>query len=307
MALLLGNHIVVMSRFDSLETLRLVDAFRIDWMMMVPTMMRRIMRLPEADRYRYDLSSLRIMLHLAAPCPPWLKEQWINWLGANRIHELFGGTEGTGATWITGEEWLAHRGSVGKLYSGSRVKVVDEAGNELPVGQVGELFMLPNGGQGSTYHYIGAEPNAMAGGWESLGDMGYVDEDGYIYLTDRKSDMIISGGANIYPAEVESAIDSHPAVRSSAVIGLPDEDLGQSVHAIVDAPGVDAPGELTEQGLLDFLQDKLARHKIPRSVEFTTEPLRDDAGKTRRSALLADRRARLSNGDKGAPQSGRSD
>ncbi len=296
MALLLGNHVVVMSRFDSQETLRLIEAFRIDWMMMVPTMMRRVMRLPDADRLKYDLSSLRIMLHLAAPCPPWLKEQWINWLGAERIHELFAGTEGTGATWITGEEWLAHPGSVGKLYSGSRVKVVDETGKELPPGEVGELFMLPNAGQGSTYHYIGAEANAIAGGWESLGDMGYVDEEGYIYLTDRKADMILSGGANIYPAEVEAAIDSHPAVRSSAAIGLPDDDLGQIVHAIVDAPGMIDSGEL-----LDFLSERLARYKIPRSIEFTDEPLRDDAGKIRRSALLADRIAKLPDANRENP------
>lgn len=282
--LFLGNHIVVMTRFDALETLRLIEAHQIDWMMMVPTMMNRIWKLPEADRNKYDLSSLRIMLHLAAPCPPWLKEEWINWLGGNRVHELFGGTEGTGATWITGDEWMAHRGSVGKLMGNSRVKVVDEEGNELPTGEIGEIFLLPEGGRGSTYHYIGAESKAIEGGWESLGDLGYVDEEDYIYLTDRKTDMILSGGANIYPAEVEAAIDAHPSVRSSAVIGLPHEDLGQAVHAIVDAPE-----GTTESELLDFLNERLARYKVPRTVEFVTEPLRDDAGKTRRSALLKDR------------------
>jgi bile acid-coenzyme A ligase len=284
LALFLGNHIVVMTRFDSLETLRLIEAYQIDWMMMVPTMMRRIFRLSESERNQYDLSSLRIMLHLAAPCPPWLKEEWIAWLGADRVHELFGGTEATGGTWITGEEWLTHHGSVGKLSPGSQVKVVDEEGNELPVGEIGEIYLLPEGGQGSTYHYIGAESSALPGGWESLGDLGYVDEEGYIYLTDRKTDMILSGGANIYPAEIEAAIDAHPAVRSSAVIGLADEDLGQVTHGIVDAPG-----EVTEQELLDFLSERLARYKIPRSIEFVTEPLRDDAGKTRRSALLKER------------------
>ncbi|MBD3646443.1 MAG: AMP-binding protein, partial [Pseudomonadales bacterium] len=209
----------------------------------------------------------------------------INWLGGERIHELFAGTEATGATWITGDEWMAHKGSVGKLMGGSKVKVVDEDGNELPPGEVGELYMLPAGGQGSTYHYIGAEPKAMEGGWESLGDMGYVDEDGYIYLADRKTDMILSGGANIYPAEVEAVIDAWPGVRSSAVIGLPDEDMGQVVHAIVDIPD----GAIDEDNLREFMAERLTRYKIPRSFEFVSEPLRDDAGKTRRSALLAER------------------
>lgn len=283
--LCLGNHIVVMTRFDAEETLRLIEEFRIDWMMMVPTMMLRIWKLPEVTRNQYDLSSLRIMLHLAAPCPAWLKEEWIKWLGGERVHELFAGTESTGATWITGDEWMEHRGSVGKLLGETKVKVVDENGNELPPGEVGEIFMLPPGGQGSTYHYIGADPKAIDGGWESLGDMGYVDEERYIYLSDRKTDMILSGGANIYPAEVEAAIDAFAGVRSSAVIGLPDEDMGQVVHGILDMPGKTASAE----ELTAFLSERLSRYKIPRSFEFVSEPLRDDAGKTRRSALLKER------------------
>ena len=159
----------------------------------------------------------------------------------------------------------------------------------MPPGTVGEIFLLPPGGRGSTYHYIGAESSALEGGWESLGDMGFVDEAGYIYLSDRKTDMILSGGANIYPAEIEAAIDAHPLVRSSAVIGLPDDDLGQRVHAIID--GI-AP--LGEAELVDHLTDLLARYKVPRSFEFVAEPLRDDAGKTRRSALLKARLEALS-------------
>ncbi|MDG1112903.1 MAG: AMP-binding protein [Pseudomonadales bacterium] len=282
--LFLGNHIVVMTRFDAEQTLALIEAHKIDWMMMVPTMMSRIWKLPDQIRLKYDLSSLRVMLHLAAPCPPWLKEKWIEWLGGNRVHELFGGTEGTGATWITGDEWLAHRGSVGKLLGGAQVKVVDDQGETLPDGEIGEIYLLPPGGQGSTYHYIGAESSGLDGGWESLGDMGYVDSEGYIFLSDRKTDMILTGGANIYPAEVEAAIDTHPLVRSSAVIGLPDEDLGQSVHAIVDAAEA-----LKDDDLLQHLTEHLARYKIPRTIEMVQTPLRDDAGKTRRSALLKER------------------
>ena len=279
--LLLGNHLVVMTRFDAEETLKLIEQHQIDWMMLVPTMMSRIWKLPDAIKYHYNLDSLRIMLHLAAPCPPWLKEEWIAWLGGDRIHELFGGTEGTGATWITGDEWLTHKGSVGQLLGGALVKVVDESGNEVPPNTIGEIYLLPPGGRGSTYHYIGAESSAIEGGWESLGDMGYVDAEGYIYLSDRKTDMILAGGANIYPAEIEAAIDAHPKVRSSAVIGLPDDDLGQRVHAIVD---VIEP--VTDESLTAHLKERLARYKIPRSFEYIDEPLRDDAGKTRRSALL---------------------
>ncbi|MAV26871.1 MAG: acid--CoA ligase [Flammeovirgaceae bacterium TMED32] len=283
--LMLGNHIIVMTRFDAEETLQLIERHRVDWMMMVPTMMLRIWKLTPDIRNRYDLSSLRIMLHLAAPCPPWLKEEWINWLGGDRVHELFGGTEGTGATWITGDEWMQHKGSVGRLMGKSQVKVVDAEGNDLPPGEVGEIYLLPAGGQGSTYRYIGAESKALDGGWESLGDMGYVDEEGYIYLSDRKTDMILSGGANLYPAEIEAALDAYPGIRSSAVIGLPDEDMGQLLHGIIDAPDT----EIDDAELIEFLSERLVRYKIPRTFEFVTEPLRDDAGKTRRSALRAAR------------------
>ena len=142
---------------------------------------------------------------------------------------------------------------------------------------------MPDTGQGSTYHYIGAEPDAIEGGWETLGDMGYFDEEGYLYLCDRKKDMILSGGANVYPAEVEGAIESHPNVRSAIVVGLPDEDLGQSVHALVDAPK-----GLTQDELCHFLSEELVRYKIPRSFEFVNDPLRDDAGKARRSQIATD-------------------
>ena len=170
------------------------------------------------------------------------------------------------------------------------MKIVDEAGNEVPTGEIGEVYMRPLTGQGSTYKYIGAEPKAIDGGFESIGDMGYFDADGYLYLADRHTDMILSGGANIYPAEVEAAIDSFPGVRSSAVIGLPDDDMGNLIHAIVDAPD----DRMTEEELLAHLAERLVRYKIPRSFEFSDEPLRDDAGKVRRRALREERMERLS-------------
>lgn len=281
-ALFMGNHLVVLERFDALRALESIECHRIDYVVMVPTMMHRIWRLGPQVRERHDLSSLRIVLHMAAPCPRWLKQAWIEWLGPERIHELYAGTEAQSVTWITGPEWLAHSGSVGKVTLG-QIKVLDDNGNELPPGEVGEVFMMPDAGPGTTYHYIGAEPRSVQG-WESLGDMGWMDEEGYLYLADRKSDMILRGGANVYPAEVEAAIDSHPKVRSSAVIGLPDEDLGQRVHAIVDAPE-----GITDEDLLLHLAERLARYKIPQSFEYVSEPLRDDAGKVRRPQLRTQR------------------
>jgi bile acid-coenzyme A ligase len=283
--LLAGGTAVVMRRFDAERALQLIEAQRVDWVLFVPTMMQRVWRLPEAVRSRYDLSSLRRVMCTGAPSPPWLKRAFIGWLGPEKIYEAYGGTERIAGTMISGSEWLLHPGSVGKPTLGRKIRILDEARRDCPPRVVGEVFMLPAGGQGSTYRYLGAEATATGDGWESLGDMGYLDEDGYLYLVDRKTDMILCGGANIYPAEIEGAIDSHPAVRSSAVVGLPDDDLGSRVHAIVDAPG----GVDLEE-LRAWLGERLAPNKVPRSFELVEEPLRDDAGKVRRSAL---REARL--------------
>jgi bile acid-coenzyme A ligase len=284
MGLMRGNHIVVMTRFDAEETLRLLARHKVDWVMLVPTMMHRIWNLPEEVRNAYDLSHLRIMLHLAAPCPAWLKEKWIEWLGPARVHELYGGTEAQGATWISGEEWLAHRGSVGRPAETCEMKIVGEDGRTLGPRETGEVYMRPLAGPGTTYHYLGATSKQIEGGWESIGDIGWMDEDGYLYLADRHTDMILAGGANIYPAEVEAAIDAFAGVRSSAVIGLPDDDMGNVIHAIVDAPG-----GFDEAALRAHLAERLVRYKIPKSFELAHEPLRDDAGKLRRSALRAER------------------
>ncbi len=280
-----GGTAVLMTRFEPLETLALIEAHRVDWVLFVPTMMQRIWRLSEDERARHDLSTLRRVMCTGAPSPAWLKRAWIDWLGPERIWEAFGGSERIAGCVISGTEWLEHPGSVGKPPPGRGVRILDENGAECPAGEIGELWLLPAGGQGSTYRYIGAEARADSDGWESLGDMGYLDEDGYLYLVDRKTDMIVTGGANVYPAEVEAALDAHPAVRSSAVIGLPDDDLGQRVHALVDAPG-----GVDEEALRAHLASELVRYKIPRSFEFVDEVLRDDAGKVRRVAL---REARL--------------
>ncbi len=283
--LFLGNHVSVFARFDAEDMLRQMDEKKASLVYMVPTMMLRIWRLPEEVRLKYDLSHLKVLWHLAAPCPQWLKEEYIDWLGPEVIYELYGGTEGQGTTIITGAEWLEHRGSVGKPQAGCEMKIVDKNGETLAAGEIGEVFLMPEGGQGSTYHYIGDKAKEIEGGWESLGDMGYMDEDGYLYLADRQTDMILSGAANIYPAEVEGAIESFPGVRGCAVIGLPDEDMGNLVHAIVDVP----EGNVAEDELVAHLNERLVRYKVPRTFEFVGDPVRDDAGKVRRKQLRQER------------------
>jgi bile acid-coenzyme A ligase len=289
-ALFKGCTVGVTTRFDAEATLAVIERLKIDVVYMVPTMMRRIWSLPEEVRAKYDLSSLKTLWHLAAPCPAWLKECFIDWLGAEVIWELYGGTEGQGSTTIQGTEWLTHRGSVGRPVETCEMKVVGENGETLPPGEVGEVFLRPIEGAGTTYHYIGAEAKSIEGGWESLGDLGWMDAEGYLYLTDRLSDMILSGGANIYPAEVEAAIEAYPGVQSSAVIGLPDEDMGATLHAVICRPD----GPVDEAEMKAHLAEHLVRYKIPKSFEYISEPVRDDAGKVRRKMLREERIAAAS-------------
>ncbi len=279
-ALLFGGKVVLLSRFDPLRCLELIEEHRVDWVLFVPTMMQRIWRLPEAERVRFDLSSLRRVMCTGAPSPAWLKRAWIGWLGPERIFEAYGGSERIAGTLISGTEWLAHPGSVGRPTGGRRIRILDEHRRECAPGEVGLVYMMPPGGRGTTYRYLGAEPTATADGWETLGDLGSLDAEGYLFLVDRQSDMVLVGGANVYPAEVEAALDAHARVRSSAVVGLPDEDLGQRLHAIYEAEA-----EIDAAELREHLAKHLAASKIPKSFERVAEPLRDDAGKVRRSTL----------------------
>ena len=286
-AVLWGSRAVLLPRFDAEQTLAAIDRYRADVVYLVPTMMKRIWALPTEVRESYDVSSLRAVWHLAEPCPPWLKDAWIGWLGPDRIWELYAGTEAQAGTVITGREWLAHRGSVGRPVDGT-VSVRADDGTVLGPDELGEIW-LRSPRPDPTYRYVGAQARRTDDGWESLGDMGWLDADGYLYLGDRSADMILSGGANIYPAEVEAALLEHPAVRSAAVIGLPDDERGNSVHAIVES----SPGEVAAGDLLRFVAERLVIYKVPRTVEYVDHPLRDDAGKVRRSAL---RQARLQSG-----------
>jgi bile acid-coenzyme A ligase len=289
LGLFAGGRVTGMVKFDAEEALRLIAANRVQWVNFVPTMMHRIWALPERVRNAHDLSSLHVVFHMAAPMPPWLKEKWIAWLGPERIFELYGGTERQGATIISGVEWLAHKGSVGKIGDTCRLRIIGEDGNDVAPGETGEIYFLPNDGAGSTYHYLGAEPKRRPDGWESLGDIGRLDAEGYLYLGDRLADMILRGGANVYPAEVEAAVTAHPDVRSCVVVGLPDPELGQRVHAIVELVET-ADAQSIADGMGEFLADRLSRYKHPESFEIVGVGPRDDSGKVRRT-LLRDERA----------------
>lgn len=281
-ALWKGSTVVTMDRFDAEGALALIERERVAWSIMVPTMLHRIMMLPAAVRGRRDLSAWRMVVHTAAPMARWLKGAWIDWLGADHIWEVYGATEGLVRCWIGGADWLRHPGSVGRPIGGARLRILDEAGDEVPVGVTGEVFAMPPGGPRTSYRYLGAERRATADGWESVGDCGHVDVDGYLYLADRRADLIISGGVNIWPAEVEAGVSRHPDVRSCAVYGEDDADLGQRVHAVVES---DAP--LTLDALRTFLADHLARDRWPRALTVQTTPVRDDAGKFRKTQSKA--------------------
>ena len=270
----IGHHLVVLPRFDAEQVLAAIDRHRLELAIFAPTMMRRIWLLPDDVKARYDVTSLRFVVHTAAPCPDWLKQAWIDWLGPKKIWETYSGTENIAGTAIRGDEWLAHRGSVGRVKHG-RVRILDPDGNDVPAGEVGEIFMYSDR---ETYRYVGADPREKDG-WQSLGDLGRLDADGYLYIADRRGDLILRGGANIFPAEVEAALDRHPAVAESVVVGVPDEDLGQRVHAVVRPTGA-----LTEAELREFVATQLVSYKCPSSYEFVDRPLRDEAGKARRAS-----------------------
>ena len=290
-ALLIGHHLVVMSRFDPQQFLRLITDHRITFLTTVPTIMQRALPVYHADRGAYDLSSLRRFWHMGAPCPPAIKEAWIDLLGPEAVWELYGGTELQALTFISGDQWLTHRGSVGVVVAGE-MKVLDDDGNPCPPGVVGEIYMRPGPGSAPTYRYIGVEAKTRDG-WDSLGDLGYFDSDGFLYLSDRRVDMFTVGGRNVYPAEIENALSAHPEVMSCLVVGVPDPnsgDLGQVPYALVHTADGSA---LDADGVKEFLREHISSYKVPHTVEFVSTPLRDDAGKARRSAVRAEIMARL--------------
>jgi bile acid-coenzyme A ligase len=291
--LLMGHHVVLMPRFDPHDFLRLVTDHRVTFLTTVPTIMQRLLPVYSADPDAYDLSSIRRFWHVGAPCPPAVKEAWIHLLGPDVLWELYGGTELQALTFISGAQWLAHRGSVGVVVAGE-MTVLDDDGNPCPPGVVGEVYMRRTPGSAPTYRYIGSTAKSRDG-WDSLGDLGYFDDDGFLYLNDRRVDMFTVGGRNVYPAEIESALSAHPEVLSCLVVGVPDDDLGQVPYALVQAASGSA---LDEPTVTAFVAERLSAYKVPRTVEFVDHPLRDDAGKARRSAVRAEVIARSARGDR---------
>ncbi len=284
----LGGTSVIMERFDPEDALRLIDKHRLTHAQFVPTMFVRMLKLPEEVRRKYDVSSLKVAIHAAAPCPVQVKQAMMDWWGPV-IHEYYAGTEGNGFCAVGPEEWLAHPGTVGRALLG-QIHICDDDGQELPPGQVGTVYF--GGGNEFEYHN---DPDKTQDsrhpkekGWSTLGDMGYVDEEGFLYLTDRKTFMIISGGVNIYPQEVENLLVTHPSVADVAVFGVPNEEFGEEVKAVVQPVAWDDAGPELAEELIEFCREHVSHIKCPRSVDFERELPRHPTGKLYKR-LLRDR------------------
>jgi fatty-acyl-CoA synthase len=280
-----GGTVVVLDRFHPTTALAAIERFQITHSQWVPTMFIRLLHLPEEVKTAYDLSSHRVAIHAAAPCPPAIKHEMMDWWGPI-LYEYYAGSEGFGRTAIGPEEWLAHPGSVGKA-DPAVIFILDEDNNELPPGESGLIHFNPI----TTFEYKGdAEKTAGAmspQGYATYGDVGYVDDDGYLFLTDRKSFMIISGGVNIYPRETEDVLIAHPAILDAAVFGVPHPDLGEEVKAAVELqPGFEPSDELAAD-IIAFSRDRLSSFKCPRSVDFSDALPRLPTGKLRKADLRA--------------------
>jgi fatty-acyl-CoA synthase len=279
----LGGTSIVMERFDALELLELVERHRVTHIQMVPTMFVRLLRLTDEERARFDLSSLRAVVHAAAPCPVEIKAQMIDWLGPI-VHEYYSSTEVHLFTAIAADDWLTHRGSVGRALLGIP-HIVGEDGQELAAGETGTVYS--EDGPKFEYHN---DPEKTAGsrnerGWTTVGDIGHLDEDGYLYLTDRRVDMIITGGVNVYPQEAENVLIEHELVADAAVFGIPHPELGEEVKAVVQLVALDRPEDEIEAELLAFCQTKLAKYKCPRTIDFALELPRHATGKLYKRVL----------------------
>ena len=282
-----GGTVVLMDRFDPAGSLRAIEAHQVTHVQFVPTHFVRLLRLPEPERRGFDLGTLRRVIHAAAPCPVEVKQRMIDWLGPV-ICEYYAGSEGNGMTVIDTPDWLSHPGSVGRSLSAA-VHIVDERGRELPAGEDGLIYF-----EGAAFEYHN-DPAKTAGsrderGWSTLGDIGHLDADGFLYLSDRRTDLIISGGVNLYPREIEESLIGHPAVADVAVIGLPDPEMGQSVLAIVQPSGQAAGSPELAAELIAYCRSRLAAFKCPRSVEFVAALPRTPTGKLLRRQLRAERR-----------------
>lgn len=274
----LGATVVAMEKYDPLECLRLIEAHRVTHILMVPTHFVRMLKLPEAERSRYTTASLRYVIHAAAPCPQGVKEAMLAWWGPI-IYEFYSSTEANGFVMIGPHDWMRRKGSVGQVTYG-KIHILDDDGSPMAVGQPGQIW-FESAGAGFAYHKDEEKTRQAydAQGRSTVGDVGYLDADGYLYLTDRKSNMIISGGVNIYPQEVENLLALHPAVSDIAVIGVPHHDFGEEVLAVVvAAPGTEASDQLGQE-LIAYCRSRMAHFKCPRQVRFRDELPRSAAGK----------------------------
>jgi len=273
----IGGTVIVMEHFDAEQALALIAKYRVTHAQMVPTMFIRMLKLPEPIRNKYDHASLKVVIHAAAPCPIAVKEQMIEWWGP-KIYEYYAGTEGNGFCAIDSAQWLQHKGSVGKPLMG-KVHIVSDDGVELPTGEAGTIFF--EGGGTFEYHNDPEKTKSSRNdkGWSTLGDIGYLDQDGYLYLTDRKANMIISGGVNIYPQEAENLLATHPKVQDVAVFGVPNEDFGEEVKAVVQPVDIGRAGPALAAELIDFCRAHLSAIKCPRTIDFDAELPRHPTGK----------------------------
>jgi long-chain acyl-CoA synthetase len=282
-----GGTVVVMERFDPAGALALIERERVTHSQWVPTMFVRMLKLPEHERTAYDLSSQRVVTHAAAPCPVHVKEQMIEWWGPI-IEEYYAGTENFGSTSITSEEWLAHKGSVGRPARGARIHICDEDGAELPTGEIGVVYFED---PEADFEYHGDSAKTRGAHhpgrptWRSLGDIGRVDEEGYLYLTDRRAFMIVSGGVNIYPQEIEDVLLAHPHVLDVAVFGVPNDDRGEEVKAVVQPVRWEDAGDGLAAELQAWCESRLAGYKRPRSFDFDPQLPRLDNGKLYKSQV----------------------
>ena len=273
-----GGCCIIMEQYESEDALALIEKHQVTHSQWVPTMFVRLLKLPEDMRAKYDLASHQVAIHAAAPCPVAVKEQIINWWGPI-LHEYYAGTEGNGSTWITSEEWLQHRGSVGRAAGGVKLHILDDNFDEVAVGETGGVYFEGGG----TFEYLGDKDKTADSrspqGFSTLGDIGYLDAEGYLYLTDRKSFMIISGGVNIYPQEAENALITHSAVMDVAVFGVPSTDFGEEVKAVVQPVDMADAGSALEAELIAYAREKISHIKCPRSIEFLAELPRHPTGK----------------------------
>jgi long-chain acyl-CoA synthetase len=276
-AMHMGHGVVVMDKWTPEDMLRRIDKYKVTTSHMVPTQFHRLLQLPEDVRSRYDCSSTRTMVHAAAPCPPDIKRRMIEWWG-DSIWEYYAATEG-GGTIVSPQEWMKKPGTVGKAWANAEIVIFDDDGNECPTGTPGTVYMLRGQADFEYFKDKAKTDKARRGKYFTVGDIGYLDEDGYLFLCDRKADMIISGGVNIYPAEIESVLLTHPKVGDAAVFGIPHEDWGEEVKAVIEPIEGTAPGEALSDEILDFLKDRLAKYKTPRSIDYVEAMPRDPNGK----------------------------